>query len=280
MRYRDYNNIRHEAIMKKSHRTSFRYFLVTTMAVSLFATTTIAAPNDKNYFSIGTEGFYDTYNEPGPDVKVNTYGGSITGKWIHNWQSYFTAVDLRYSIGNNDYKSPSGTYSGARQDETDDRIRLGMNLGAFAPYTGLGLRYFADNSKGEVTSRGAGGYDRRITQLYVPLGLSYTHTTNAGWTITPDLEYDRLAYGNVNSRLGTIPGFYNIDNRQHSGYGVRGELMVGWKTANNKTELQCGPFFRYWNVNNSAVTVDPVGRGWIEPKNNRTTYGVALRILW
>jgi len=235
-------------------------------------------PNDKNDFSLGVEGFYDAYNEPQIDVNINTYYGSITGKWIHKWNPFFTALDGRYSVGTDNYSSPSGTFSGAVEDETDDRIRVGANLGAFAPYLGLGVRYFVDNGKGEVTSLGAFGYDRRITQLYAPIGITYTHTTDSGWILSPNIEFDPLLYGNVNSRLGTVPGFYNINNTQHSGYGVRGEFMVGWNV--NKLELQCGPFVRYWNIHDSDVTTDPAGNQWIEPHNNRTQYGLAFRMLW
>lgn len=266
--------------MMKSYKRSFEYLLSGVAAIALSASAAAAGQYDTNYFNVGVEGFYDVYNEPGPAVDVDTYYGSLTGKWVHNWSSYFTAVDLRYSIGRDNYSSPSGSYSGATEDETDDRIRVGMNLGAFSPYIGAGVRYFVDNGKGQVTDLGAQGYDRRITQLYVPLGVSYTHTMDNGWTITPNIEYDQLAYGNVNTRLGTIPGLFNISNTQTSGYGIRGEFMVGWKTANSKTELQCGPFIRYWNISTSNTTIDPAGNGWIEPANNRTQYGLALRVLW
>ena len=44
--------------------------------------------------------------------------------------------------------------------------------------------------------------------------------------VKPNIEYDQLVWGNVNSRLQN-DNYYNINNTQHDGYGIRGELMFG-----------------------------------------------------
>ncbi len=236
--------------------------------------------SSRNDYSLGIEGFHELYREPGADVTFTTNYGSITGRWVHEFadSNVFTALDGRYSTGTDSYKSSSGTYSGAREDETDDRVRIGMNFGPFSPYVGLGLRYFIDNGKGQVSDLGAHAYDRRITQFYAPIGVSYSYTTEGNMTITPNFEVDPLLYGNVNTRLGNITGLYNINNSQHTGFGLRGEVMAGWQYRD--TELQVGPFVRYWKINDSATTTDPIGNTWIEPHNTRLQYGLALQLRW
>lgn len=252
-----------------------------------------------NEYSLGLEGFHDRYREPSVGVTDTTDYGSITGSWTHYWpmmneDSFLLGTDGRFSYGKDSYKSPSGISSGAKEDEFDGRIITGVKYGDFvygslSPYIGLGLRYFVDNGKGNHTNLGAFAYDRRITQGYVPIGMTYNYAAAEGWTITPNIEFDPIMRGNVNSRLNNGGGFYtlngvtyksyNIDNKQqHNGYGLRGSIMLGWTTRN--VNFQAGPFIRYWRFENSDVTIDPNGNGWIEPKNTRTQVGMELKAVW
>ena len=43
---------------------------------------------------------------------------------------------------------------------------------------------------------------------------------------------------------------------------------------------QFGPFVRYWNINQSQVTITPDNQGWVEPKNKRLQIGAALKATW
>ncbi|MEJ0010780.1 MAG: hypothetical protein WDN72_10105 [Alphaproteobacteria bacterium] len=87
-----------------------------------------------------------------------------------------------------------------------------------------------DDGKGTVTSFGAGGYDRRILQYYMPVGTSYRFTSG-GWSFRPTLEYDPLLLGKVKSDLAQVnPATYdNITNRQDPfrGFGLRAEFLMG-----------------------------------------------------
>ncbi len=267
---------------------------LTCLLTALLTTASVSAAHADNNFSLGFEGFHDTYREPQPvDVTTDTNYGSVTGKWVHNWDRWFTAIDGRYSTGTDSYHSPSGHLSGARQNETDDRVRGGlswrMGENSLSAYIGAGVRYFVDNGKGTFTDLGAFGYDRRITQFYAPIGITYSHPVSSGLSIVPNFEFDPLVYGNVNTRLAnstfySLPGIgtfksYNINNTQKSGYGVRGEIMASWQSTHNLT-WQFGPFVRYWRIQDSNIAVDPNGVGWEEPKNTRLQYGASLRVLW
>ena len=278
-------------------KTLSSYLLATSLLVSLpslssanYQPITPPAEPSANEFSLGVEGFHDRYREPEIDVTETTDYGSITGGWKHYWpmlndDKFLVGADVRFSTGTDSYKSSSGTLSGSRQNELEGRLLTGFQYGHFlggtlSPYIGFGVRYFVDNGKGEVTNLGAHAYDRRITQEYIPIGLTYNYIGEGGWSITPTIEYDPLVYGNVNTRLQNITGFYNINNTQNagSGYGLRGSIMFGFDV--HGYDIQAGPFVRYWNINDSELTVDPAGTGWIEPKNTRTQVGAEVKVKW
>jgi hypothetical protein len=113
--------------------------------------------------------------------------------------------------------------------------------------------------------------------------VGITHTSTQGsWTIRKNLEADALLYGNVSSRLGTIPGFGNVENDQDpfSGWGARGELMLGKVNAQGYG-YEFGPFFRYWWVDDSNTEFDGVSGGtYLEPENTRLQIGATARWLF
>jgi hypothetical protein len=250
-----------------------------------------------NKFTLGIEGFRDHYRETskGADVTDDTNYGSVTGSWMHFmpmlYQDKFVfGFDGRASYGTDDYHSASGTESGTPEYEFDGRLITGFQFGEFLAdtpvqgtlltYMGLGLRYYRYDGKGRFTSIGDFLYDRRITQSYVPIGLTYTYMTKNGFSIAPTFEYDPVIRGFVDSRLSN-GGLQDVENTQHSGYGLRSDIMVGW-TAGNIT-WQLGPFIRFWSFQNSnvaPVNFLPPGRGEEEPANNRVQYGVALKAGW
>lgn len=242
---------------------------------------TLDQPNTNTY-TLGLEVFRDHYQEPQAGVQVDSHAryGAVSGTYAHNFQKAFVAVDARASEGRDDYKSVSGKLNNVPQQEYELRASTGFRVatsnGLVSPYIGLGVRYYIDEGKGRRTNLGFFAYDRRITQYYLPIGATYEFVSRNGWTIAPNLEYDPLINGRVNSRLSNGGG-YNIYNNQlfGSGYGLRGELMFGQQYQ--RVAWQAGPFFRYWHFNQSDVTIAPNGTAWAEPKNTRLQYGAAVR---
>ncbi len=233
-----------------------------------------------NQFSLGVEGFRDYYRES--EVWDNTnYGGINAGYTYTNKGHYFLGVDGRFAYGKDNYTSISdGVSSGSPQYEAEMRLRGGpifsLPSGVIQPYTGVGGRFFYDNSNGSTTSFGSVGYDRRIGQLYVPFGVT-VHVPLDVWTFSPTLEYDDLIKGWVNSRLQNDGGF-NISNRQYSGYGVRSEMMFDKNMG--KYTLELGPFVRFWDVQDSNTYVAPDASEWDEPHNTRLQIGFTVRALY
>jgi hypothetical protein len=246
------------------------------------ATMPVTTPTGDS-FSLGLEGFRDLYQEKVVRLREHANFGSITGSYNHFFTpEYYGAIEGRASYGKDNYKSPSGNITGIEQWEFENRLLAGYRVigpqgGQWKFYAGLGARYFDDRSKGEVTDTGALGYDRRILQFYAPLGINYTLPLG-GLIMNPVVEVDPLLYGHVNSRLQNV-GYYELKNTQHSGYGLRGEFMIG--TLDDRgIGWQAGPFVRYWHINDSNTHYTPDGYGWLEPKNTRLQYGASLRYLF
>ena len=176
---------------------------------------------------------------------------------------------------------------GVTQWDSEARLLGGYDFDAgrnrhFRYYTGLGAKYFYDELKNEVTDTGAIGYDRRILQFYLPLGMEYGFNAY-GLRMRPSLEADLLLYGIVNSRFQNF-GDYEVYNQQHEGHGIRADFMVGSLDAQGRG-WEFGPFFRYWNVPDSNLKINaspylPPGAGWMEPENKRMQAGVKLNWLF
>lgn len=234
-------------------------------------------------FSIGIEGFYSNYKEHIVTLDEHGGSGSITASYTHfldpNW---YATLDLRGSYGMVDYSSTSGTIDNIKQWETENRLLAGytrpVGENRLKLYTGLGARYFSDEAKGTVSSLGASGYDRRIFQLYVPLGVTYEFASG-GFDFAPNLELDPVFWGNVSSRLGNIPGYYYVENHQSAGIGARSEFMMG-RLSERGEGWQFGPFVRYWYFPDSDRTTDPGNTSWTEPRNTRLQAGAALKFLF
>ncbi|NBO18061.1 MAG: hypothetical protein EBV03_02330 [Proteobacteria bacterium] len=240
----------------------------------------------KHEFRVGVEGFQDKYMED--SVKLVEHARFLAGTldYIHSRNGFRTMVQLRGSYGKDNYKSVSGTIRNIPQYEGEVRVLGGLtvpigNVGgvkAIVPYFGLGSRYFYDNSKGTVTSKGFFGYDRRITQFYVPLGAMWSFD-KWGFTFSSVAEFDYLVYGHVSSRFHNFdPDAVNLSNTQRDGYGLRGEFMLGQQYEDFSWQL--GPFVRYWSIKDSKT--DTVGGSqagtYLEPKNSRVQTGAAFRV--
>ncbi len=229
----------------------------------------------------GVQAFYDQYREPTLGVETESVYGALTGGFDYYDDWLYTGLDARISYGQADYESGSGTIDGIPEQEYELRWKIGYdyteNGRGFIPYTGLAMRYYQMDLKGETTNLGAAGYDRNIFQLYMPFGMRFDGPF-AGWDVRSTLEADLLLYGNVSSRLGTLGGgFENANNRQSFGSGgaLRGEMMFAQRRAGGGY-YEFGPFFRYWKFKDSETDSQPIGT-FLEPENDRFQVGAEMR---
>ncbi len=239
--------------------------------------------------SIGVEAFYDNYQEDVVGLDSEAMYGSLTAAYQHFMESgWFFGMDGRASYGNNDYASISGTISSVPQWEFESRGTSGFRFvndmgGTLDVYGGLGARYYRDEGKGEHTDLGAAGYDRRIFQAYLPIGVTHRVTGISGWTYGQNLEADALLFGSVSSRLAGsgLSGYENIVNRQDpfTGFGLRAEVTFANLDASG-SGFEFGPFVRYWYIDDSNPNTDRFGTTWIEPENTRLQLGMTARWLY
>lgn len=244
-------------------------------------------PREKHEFTVGIESYHNKYQETDIDLtQTGTFSG-ISASYTRNFDPYlYTSLEVRGSTGQADTESIDGTMEDSEQWDVESRLlfggkRLLSGDRSIKAYIGLGSRYFSDESKNKITSLGEYGYDRRVLQFYVPIGMTYEFSA-LGLTFAPNIEIDPMLWGNVNSRLSNIPSdpaYYSIDNEQSKGLGFRGEFLVGQR-YDNGMGWQFGPFFRYWNIPDSNVTFDPNGDDWIELENRRIEAGASLKMLF
>ena len=113
-------------------------------------------------------------------------------------------------------------------------------------YTGLGYRYFVDDSRpNSVTSTGHRAYDRISQYLYVPFGVGFTFKGHQ----TAKLQFNYLVEWEQLSRLSQTGLDVDIKKRQKEGYG----FDFAWAT-NAREEL----FLRYWSIGDSDMVMSPL----------------------
>jgi len=101
------------------------------------------------------------------------------------------------------------------------------------------------------------------------------------WVLRPTLEYDFFIGGSQDSYLSQA-GLFDVHNTQDKGYGARASFM--FETPTSWGGIAFGPFFRYWDINDSRRFVVPAGGGTafilLEPHNQTIEAGMTLRFLF
>jgi hypothetical protein len=239
--------------------------------------------------TIGIQGYQDHYNESAPNVNIHTnYYGGVAGYTYRNDKHNFVTVDGRLARGEESYESPSGVLDGIPEYEGEARVTVGHDYAVYgdgwiSPYLGIGGRLYRDGGKGTVTNLGAHGYDRRIDQIYAPIGATWRTLLPGSITMADTFEVDPLLIGNVNSRLQNDGG-PNVVNTQSlfTGYGIFAEAMFGIPVGD--TLVEAGPFFRYWNISDSTFNIQSCSGMTctvdFEPYNRRTQVGLTTRVTF
>jgi len=227
------------------------------------------------------------YKEPLMRERGNLWG--IVGDYAFRPHDFMLKLDGRFSLGDLGYSSPvSGTLNGIRDYNVETRFAFGLDYkvsdkACFTPFVGVGFRYLFDGQGGKTTDVGAYGYDRESHYLYSPAGLESMFRLKAGWSLGLSGEYDILWHGWQYSKLGDIdPGFNTLANNQNKGWGTRGSLKVVKNLG--KVDLSVEPFFRYWRIQQSNLTVItyygvPAEYGF-EPNNRTIEWGSRLGIRY
>jgi hypothetical protein len=259
--------------------------LITIFSILLLASQGFTEPETLEVFGrdlgveIGFEASHITYTEPGVMRQEGLMYG-VTGTLAYRNYNYMLSIEARANLGQVDYSSnSSGDIDNIENIMWEARGLAGYDIEmseifAITPYVGVGYRHLDDKMGGKISTTGALGYDRTITYVYSPIGIDVTRAFENGWNIKLRLEYDKFWDGDVESHLGSIPGYYDIENDQDKGYGCRASMM--FKKKGEAIDFIIEPFYRYWSIRDSKYTTDPGGTTWVEPKNNSKEFGISF----
>ncbi|MBU1341327.1 MAG: autotransporter domain-containing protein [Proteobacteria bacterium] len=234
------------------------------------------------YVSIGAQTYYYEYEEPGVMKNEGWFYGIAYS--VSYEEDVLIKLDGAVAFGWVDYTSTSsGSSDDIKDIMADTRGILGYSIynnenTKITPFIGLGYRFLEDDSSNELTTTNNIGYLRESKYWYSPIGVSIEFKLGNGWTIIPEAEYDFFWSGEQKSYLGYLAGYEDIVNEQEEGYGYRFSLAFEKKT--DMRSYGFGIFYRYWNIDDSDITIDRWGRGWIEPKNDTSEFGLSVTIIF
>ncbi len=221
------------------------------------------------------------YREPGAMRETGILHGVSAAYTDHAMNVVMLRMEGEFLMGSLDYdgRSQDGTPATGGTDDLLFDIRglagydLAFDAWALTPYLGLGYRYWYDDIK---TS---GGYERDVSQLYLPLGLE-TASALGPWRWGLRGEYDLLLAGWITSRLSqAVPGGNDPENEQDfaSGWGTRASVYAQYSLT-DRYALALEPYYRYWRVSDSDetdLTVNGAKVGTaVEPENTTTIWGL------
>lgn len=246
---------------------------------------TVQLPWKTHNFEVGTEAYYQKYEEPG--IMKNEGGMyGVIGSYAYH-KSIMARIEARIAGGKVDYSSTNtGSADGITDVAFEPRFLFGYDLryGSWwiTPFVGFGYRYLNDDLKGVVTTTGALGYERESNYYYSPIGIEGTVPLANRWYLGLSAEYDLFWSGKQKSHLsGAIAGLSDIENDQDEGHGFR--ATAGFQKKFDRLGLNMGVFFRWWKIDESdVVPITQSGvlvRNGLEPNNKTYEIGgmVSLR---
>ena len=269
---------------------AMRRIAVFTISLVLFSTVSLSsalagAPEllPASSTDLGYQLMHFKYEEPGLMKETGFMHGLFLRHTIHTDSELMLRGEMELSFGSLDY---DGQYQDGTPitRETDDYLYamrgvLGkdflVNDYAVTPFIGLGYRYWND------TIRGAGGYEREISQWYAPLGVEVARVAG-DWRVAVRGEYDLFLGGTVKSHLDqAVAGLNTVTNNQDfgKGYGLRASLSAE-RSMDGGWTLGFEPFVRWWDIKKSDTSTvtflgQPVAYGW-EPKNETLASGLRV----
>lgn len=238
-------------------------------------------------FKLGYEGMYMYYDEP--DV-MHEKGAMLGG--FGSWTGYFTKHLLMVNVEAEGVAGPlryEGGYSDgtALKCDTDDyfvsacaTFGMGFEFGGIGvtPYMGIAGRYWYDKIKA------TGGYERRIKQYYLPVGVKIISRKGDKWSMGGTLEGDLLLDGQVKSKLSQVGSDYgDAKNDQEFMKGFGGRVSVFMEYDCGTYALGMEPYFRYWQFDDSEkdlILYDGSNHNVIEPENKFYMSGIRMYVTF
>lgn len=144
------------------------------------------------------------------------------------------------------------------------------------PYTGIKYRYWQN----DIVA--TGGYLRRISQFYLPVGLNAQYDLTPDWKLTFKVEGSLLLFGEVRSDLSDVSSAYSdIKNNQKFSNAIGARVSTKLEKNLGTYSLGIAPYFEWYEAETSEKTETTVNnrRMWfIEPHNTTWMAGLACTV--
>ncbi len=274
-----------------------RMALVTGLMVLAACGTSLAGQKPENgaglqidQWTLGPQIYYLGYKEPNFNVKIDGPMYGVTGMYTHHDKNnIMVRVGVDVAWGKADYSSTvSGSISDMDNFSHEERITAGYDFHpndslTLTPFSGIGFRFFDNDSSGRISSAGAYGYERESNYIYTPVGLEIGADFHNSWKMELSGEYDIFWYGRQESHLEDVASNFNtVVNDQSGGYGVRGSLKILKK--GNQYDLTIEPFVRWWSIKDSqfsTITYAGAIAGYAyEPRNETLESGGKISLSY
>lgn len=209
-------------------------------------------------------------NEKGWKIGIEpTYTITLARDWFFRGEGSFAYGPVEYSSGSGESSNENQAWE-LRGVVGKDYFFTHFGL---SPYIGYGYRYLSD----DLRAAGPGGYRRKSTYHYFPLGVTHRVklVTYDPVRIATNLEYDYFASGRQLSYLADVnPADSTLVNRQHKGDGFRGSFTFEFPV------WSMGPWFHLWNIADSDTACSALTCG-MEPHNRTIEAGFKVsRKIW
>lgn len=242
----------------------------------------------KYSLEVGPEIYFFNYKEPdGVTDKGMFYGGTLNYTyrgWVPDSLTNplpegggSLHAELRFASGEADYDGSLNdgtpyTVDNIGYNTYETRLLYGIDyldenwLACLS--AGIGYRYSNDDSSFDPA-----GYERESNYIYLPIEYQLDGKFENNWAWGFNMEVDFLIRGKQKSYLSDV-GDVDIENRQNSGYGLRGSIRLQNKTKAGVFIIE--PFIRYWSMDDSEYEyIAPYY--YYEPKNSTTEIGLQLQ---
>ena len=250
-------------------------------------------------FMVGIESYKYHYGEMEPNqsnfMQYNGVMFGIGGSYELTYKDrIFLRPEARAAYGftqYTSYRNPKFPKASVPNLTFEPRLLIGGNMSLFknfklSPYVGLGYRYKSDDGSDAVCDKGRKLYKRLSQYWYIPVGSRLTYDFTERWFIKAMAEYNWFISGRQFSYFtdGTYPS--PSVNKQKSGWGAKGELLVGHRF--DKVSIAFGPYMNYWKIGKSKEVMSYkkdewggilTGPAW-EPRNVTKEIGVKLNFYF
>ena len=251
-------------------------------------------------FMVGLESYKYHYGERTPKqsnfMQYNGMMFGVSGSYELTYKDrVFLRPEARVAYGftqYTSYRNPKFPKSSVPNLTFEPRLLVGGNIllsNSFklSPYVGLGYRYKSDDARDVVCDKGKPLGRKRISHYwYIPVGSRLTYDFTDHWFVKLMAEYDWVISGRQLSY--STNGIYPspLVNKQKSGWGAKGELLVGHRF--DKVSVAFGPYMNYWKIAKSKEVMSYkkdewggilTGPAW-EPRNVTKEIGVKLNFYF